>query len=87
MKEYVVSVKDAITEELAFNKARNVLRSMKNAFATIYGYTKAGKDIWLVEPIVCFNQNDVLKWQKKFNGNRQMNQVVLHTLFKQNVDQ
>lgn len=85
MKAYEVTIRDA-TEEVSFEKAKKLLKAFGDAFAAIYGYSKDGKTVWLVEPIVCKSQADVLKWQKKLNGDRSTNQVILHTLFRHNVD-
>lgn len=86
MKIYNVTIRDA-TEAAAFEKAVKLLKAYKDAHAAIYGYTKDGKKtVWLVEPILCKTQEDLLKYHKAFNDNRALNQVVMHVLFQRNID-
>lgn len=88
VKAFNVTVKDATTEESAYNKAKETLKFFKSAYAAIYGYTKDNKPtVWLVEPILCNNEQELITKQKAFNQNKMQNKVVLHTLFRRNVEE
>ena len=71
IKEIKDSIKDAITQEQAIAKARELFKAMKQEVekqlpvAMIYGITKNGKGVYFSSPIVCKTDKEL-----KYESNR-----------------